>query len=29
MNSQEIKEFVKAEYGQAALQAKRGGSSCW
>lgn len=28
MNSQEIKEFVKAEYGQAALQAKRGGSSC-
>jgi len=28
MNSQEIKEIVKAEYGQAALQAKRGGSSC-
>jgi SAM-dependent methyltransferase len=28
MNSQEIKETVKAEYGQAALQAKRGGSSC-
>jgi arsenite methyltransferase len=28
MNSQEVKEFVKAEYGQAALQAKRGGSSC-
>ena len=28
MNSQEIREFVKAEYGQAALQAKRGGSSC-
>lgn len=28
MNSQEIKEYVKAEYGQAALQAKRGGSSC-
>lgn len=28
MNSQEIKEFVKAEYGQAALQAKHGGSSC-
>ena len=28
MNSQEIKEFVKAEYGQAALQAKRGSSSC-
>ena len=28
MNSQEIKECVKAEYGQAALQAKRGGSSC-
>jgi SAM-dependent methyltransferase len=28
MNSQEVKEIVKAEYGQAALQAKRGGSSC-
>jgi SAM-dependent methyltransferase len=28
MNSQEVKDFVKAEYGQAALQAKRGGSSC-
>ena len=28
MNSEEIKEIVKAEYGQAALQAKRGGSSC-
>ena len=28
MNSQEVKECVKAEYGQAALQAKRGGSSC-
>ena len=28
MNSQEVKNFVKAEYGQAALQAKRGGSSC-
>jgi arsenite methyltransferase len=28
MNSQEIKEIVKAEYGQAALQAKRGSSSC-
>lgn len=28
MNSEEIKEFVKAEYGQAARQAKRGGSSC-
>ena len=28
MDSQEIKKFVKAEYGQAALQAKRGGSSC-
>lgn len=28
MNSQEIREIVKAEYGQAALQAKRGGSSC-
>ncbi len=28
MNSQEIKEIVKAEYGQAALQAKQGGSSC-
>ena len=28
MNSLEIKEIVKAEYGQAALQAKRGGSSC-
>ena len=28
MNSPEIKEIVKAEYGQAALQAKRGGSSC-
>jgi len=28
LNSQEIKEIVKAEYGQAALQAKRGGSSC-
>jgi len=28
MNSQEIKDVVKAEYGQAALQAKRGGSSC-
>ena len=28
MNSQEIKEIVKAEYGQAALQAKRGGTSC-
>jgi len=28
MNSQEIKEIVKAEYGQAALQAKRGGRSC-
>jgi arsenite methyltransferase len=27
MNSQEVKEIVKAEYGQAALQAKRGGSS--
>ena len=28
MNSQEIREIVKAEYGQAALQAKRGGTSC-
>lgn len=28
MNSQEVKDFLKAEYGQAALQAKRGGSSC-
>jgi len=28
MNSQEVKAYVKAEYGQAALQAKRGGSSC-
>ena len=28
MNSQEVKEIVKAEYGQVALQAKRGGSSC-
>ncbi len=28
MDSQKLKEFVKAEYGQAALQAKRGGSSC-
>lgn len=28
MNSEEIKELVKAEYGQAARQAKRGGSSC-
>ncbi|TKS61299.1 MAG: arsenite S-adenosylmethyltransferase [Nitrospira sp.] len=28
MNSQEVKKIVKAEYGQAALQAKRGGSSC-
>jgi arsenite methyltransferase len=28
MNSQEVKEIVKAEYGQAALHAKRGGSSC-
>ena len=28
MNSEEIKECVKAEYGQAARQAKRGGSSC-
>jgi len=28
MNSQEIKECVKAEYGQTALQAKRGGRSC-
>jgi arsenite methyltransferase len=28
MNSQEIKQIVKAEYGQAALQVKRGGSSC-
>ncbi|MEI8013214.1 MAG: arsenite methyltransferase [Nitrospira sp.] len=28
MNSQEVKACVKAEYGQAALQAKRGGSSC-
>ena len=26
MNSQEIREIVKAEYGQAALQAKRGRS---
>ncbi|MCP9439805.1 MAG: arsenite methyltransferase [Nitrospira sp.] len=28
MKSQEVKALVKAEYGQAALQAKRGGSSC-
>jgi hypothetical protein len=28
MDSQEVKEIVKAEYGQAALHAKRGGSSC-
>lgn len=28
MNSEEIKECVKAEYGQAARQAKCGGSSC-
>jgi SAM-dependent methyltransferase len=28
MNSQEVKEIVKAEYGQAALHAKRRGSSC-
>ena len=28
MNSQEVKDFLKAEYGQAALQTKRGGSSC-
>ena len=28
MNSQQIKACVKGEYGQAALQTKRGGSSC-
>ncbi len=28
MNSREVKALVKAEYGQAARQAKRGGSSC-
>lgn len=27
-HTQQLKEFVKAEYAQAALQAKRGGSSC-
>ena len=28
MNDQQLKSLIKGEYGQAALQAKRGGSSC-